>query len=215
MTTVLTYSTARPPTRKASAPVDPIYAAIAAYERAEAAFSAVAGEEDGLNAKLRPIEERHGGVDFTTHFQPAVKCGIGNAVFTSEAEVKRFFAGEIKNGRPPVSITKAQWRAGNLKGQAKALASFRKAQRDVKRLQDKHGWTDFLRRYEETLEASEAALLKAVRTAPTTHAGLGALAQWASKHCEDRLQGTRWNATELLFGTIARAAKRLDKTAIN
>jgi len=46
---------------------------------------------------------------------------------------------------------------------------------------------------------------------PTTLAGLVTLAEWASKNYDDHLEGQRWNAAELCFDSLARAAKRLGR----
>ena len=195
---------ARPPE------ADPIFAAMAACERAWAAFETIAGEEDKIDARLRPIEKRL-GVDITTR-RPMFEAGIGSQRFEHEGEIRQFFDNERRRGPPPIAITKAQWRAGCLKAQAKALSRFRKAQRDVKRLQDKHGWTDFENRYEAACKATDVAMLKVARTIPTTHAGLAALAEWASKHYEDHFENRRsTEPTPLLFVAIARAAERLGR----
>jgi hypothetical protein len=208
---------------KASAPViDPTLAAIAAYEKSWAAFDTVVGEEAKLETKLHPIEQRL-GVDITTH-RPSFDVGVDRwtheafgGVFTgrveSEAEIKAHFAKLRKKGPPPINagMSKRAWArycANELRAATKRL---RKAQRELKRLQDKYGWTDFERRYDATNEAANVALEKLIRTMPTTLAGLVTLAEWASKNYDDHLEGQRWNAAELCFDSLARAAKRLGR----
>lgn len=184
---------------------DPIFAAMAACERAWAAFEVIAGEEDKIVARLSPIEKRL-GVDITTR-RPTFEVGIGKV--EHEDQIRQFFANERKKGPPAVAITKAQWDASCRKQQAKALSRFRKAQRELRRLQDKHGWTAFENRYEAACNATDDAMLKVARTIPTTHAGLAALAEWASKHYEDHFENRSTEPTPLLLVGIARAAKRL------
>ena len=199
-----------PRAAKASEPViDPTTAAIATFEKAWAAFETLVGEEQRLETKLRPIEAKL-GVDISTH-RPSYDIGIPYARFETDGDVRKYFAKQRKDG-PPLSfapISKTAWTKQCARQQKDASKRLRKRQRDLKRLQDKHGWTNFERRYDAASLATGTALEKLVRTTPTTFEGLATLSAWASDNYEEHLEGTRWNATELLFDTITRSAKRL------
>jgi len=195
---------------KASAPViDPTLAAIAAYEKSWAAFGDVVSEEAGLETKLAKFEKSIPGL--TLH-RPTFDIGIPYASFTGEDELNTYFAKQRKAG-PPLSlapISKAAWTKQCVRQQKAALKRLRKARRDLKRQQDKHGWTAHERRYDAANDATEVALEKLVRTVPTTFAGIASLAAWASDNFEEHLANSRWNPGELCFDALARAAKRLD-----
>jgi hypothetical protein len=195
---------------KASSPViDPTLAAIAAYEKSWAAFGDVVSEEAGLETKLAKFEKSIPGL--TLH-RPTFDIGIPYASFTGEDELNTYFAKQRKAG-PPLSlapISKAAWTKQCVRQQKAALKRLRKARRDLKRQQDKHGWTAHERRYDAANDATEVALEKLVRTVPTTFAGIASLAAWASDNFEEHLANSRWNPGELCFDALARAAKRLD-----
>ena len=185
---------------KEAAP-DPVFAAIEAHAKAWAAFEAVVSQEQALEDKLRPIEQRL-GVDITTH-RPSFDLGAGIRV-EDEAGLSQFYVDLRKRWPGPGTIfSKSAWARACAKSHRGSLKRLHTARRKLKRLQDKHGWTAHERRYNAANMATYTTLEKLVRATPTTFAGLVTMAEWGSKNHEEHLEGQRWNAAELCFDTIS------------